>query len=124
LSGSERDRGEPKVGPKTWDTAWKYAAKSGGTIWPKPAVGLGLLDNKIRTKVQCYAKEEKKQWEDLRHGLVMGSIKFVERIRRVHLPKKLRKEIPQQCRLSKVIDLEVKLKAAVQNSVHILPSYY
>jgi putative transposase len=67
-----------------------------------------------REKVQRYAKEEKKLWEDLRHGLFMGSKKFVEKIRRVHLPEKLHKEIPQQGRLSKDVDIEAKLKAAVR----------
>ena len=73
--------------------------------------------NKFKTyreKVQRYAKEEKNLWEDLRHGLVIGSKKFVEKIGRVHLPEKLHKEIPQQRRLSQNIDIETKLKAAAQ----------
>ena len=54
-----------------------------------------------REKVQRYAKEEKKLWEDLRHGMIIGSKKFVEKIRSAYLPEKLHKEIPQQRDLAK-----------------------
>jgi hypothetical protein len=33
--------------------------------------------------------EEKKLWEDFRHGLIIGSKKFVDKIRSAHLPVKL-----------------------------------
>jgi REP element-mobilizing transposase RayT len=41
-----------------------------------------------RVKVQRYAKEEKRLWEDLRHGLFLGSKGFVKRIRKEFLPAK------------------------------------
>jgi hypothetical protein len=44
-----------------------------------------------RAKAQRYAKEEKKLWEDFRHGMIIGSKKFVDKIRRVYLPEELHK---------------------------------
>jgi len=49
-----------------------------------------------REKVQRYAKEEKKLLEDLRYGMIIGSKKFVDKIRNTYLPEKPHKEIPQQ----------------------------
>ena len=49
-----------------------------------------------RKKVQSYAKEEKKLWEDFRHGMIIGSKKFINKIRSTYLPEKPHKEIPQQ----------------------------
>jgi REP element-mobilizing transposase RayT len=68
-----------------------------------------------REKVQSYAKEEKKLWEDLRHGMIIGSKKFVDKIRSAYLPEKLHKEIPQQRDLAKKgIDPAAKLKDAAR----------
>ena len=96
---------------------YAYGAKAHEWLITKPIFSqlTGKDKPKVyREKVQRYAKEEQKLWEDLRHGLVMGSKKFVEKIRRTHLPEKLHKEIPQQRYLSKDIDIEAKLKAAAQ----------
>jgi len=46
-----------------------------------------------REKVQKYSKEEKRLWEDFRHGLFLGSKKFVARLRKQFLPEKTDKEI-------------------------------
>lgn len=73
-----------------------------------------------REKVQRYAKEEKKLWEDFRHGLVIGSKKFVDKIRREHLPGELHKEIPQQRELAGGIDLESKLREVAKKLGHDL----
>ena len=67
-----------------------------------------------REKVQRYAKEEKKLWEDLRHGMIIGSEKFVDNIRCAYLPEKPHKEIPQQRDLAKGIDPAAKLKEAAR----------
>jgi putative transposase len=67
-----------------------------------------------RGKVQRYAKEEKKLWEDFRHGMIIGSKKFVDKIRGAYLPEKLHKEIPQQRDLAKGIDPIAKLKEAAR----------
>ena len=67
-----------------------------------------------REKIQRYAKEEKKLWEDLRHGMIIGSKKFVDKIRSAYLPEKLHKEIPQQRDLAKGVDPVAKLKEAAR----------
>jgi putative transposase len=67
-----------------------------------------------REKVQSYAKEEKKLWEDLRHGMIIGSKKFVDKIRSAYLPEKPHKEIPQQRELAKSGDPISMLKKAAR----------
>jgi len=49
-----------------------------------------------REKVQEYAREEKRIWEDVRHGLILGTEKFIERIKSTYLTGDPHKEIPQQ----------------------------
>ena len=64
-------------------------------------------DNKhqaYRQKVQRYAKEEKRLWEDFRHGLILGTKKYVDNIRRKYLPQTTHQEIPQQKSLAKEFD--------------------
>ena len=67
-----------------------------------------------RGKVQRYAKEEKKLLEDLRYGMIIGSKKFVDKIRNTYLPEKPHKEIPQQRDLAKHFDPVVRLKEAAK----------
>jgi len=54
-----------------------------------------------REKVQRYAKEEKRLWEDFRHGLILGTKKYVDKIRRTYLPHTTHDEIPQQKSLAR-----------------------
>jgi REP element-mobilizing transposase RayT len=49
-----------------------------------------------REQAQEYVAEEARLWENLRHGVMLGSREFVERIRREHLPSELETEKPQQ----------------------------
>ena len=65
-----------------------------------------------REKVQGYAKEEKRLWEDLRHGLFLGSKGFVERIRKQHLPSETESAIPQQTQTAKPSDSLSMLRLA------------
>jgi REP element-mobilizing transposase RayT len=57
-----------------------------------------------RHKVQRYAHEEKLLWEDFRHGLLLGSAKFVESVRERFLPESPVVAIPQQLRLAREKD--------------------
>jgi len=57
-----------------------------------------------RQKVQKYAKEEKRLWEDLRHGIFLGSKRFVEKIRKDYLPSETAPGIPQQTQMAKKLD--------------------
>jgi REP element-mobilizing transposase RayT len=67
---------------------------------------------RYREKVQGYAKEEKRLWEDLRHGLFLGSKGFVERIRKQHLPSETESAIPQQTQTAKPSDSLSMLRLA------------
>ena len=54
---------------------------------------------KIQTyqkKVQYYAHEGKKLWEDFHHGLFFGTLEFVEKMGKKYLPDTPHKEQPQQ----------------------------
>ena len=65
-----------------------------------------------RQKVQGYAEEEKRLWEDLRHGLILGSRKFVDSVRERFLPQEPAAGVPQQLRLARDIDIHGILKNA------------
>jgi REP element-mobilizing transposase RayT len=59
-----------------------------------------------REKVQKYSREEKRLFEDVRHGLIVGSQQFAEKIRKKYLPSKLDSAMPQQSQLATAVDLE------------------
>ena len=66
-----------------------------------------------REMVQSYSGEEKKTYEDFRHGLILGSEAFIDRIRSTFLTERPNIEIPQQNKVSKDRDYrEVIEKAA------------
>ena len=67
-----------------------------------------------REKVQKYASEEKRLFEDLRHGLILGSKQFVEKIRKKYMPAKAELSIPQQRQAAKSFDAENYLRRAEQ----------
>ena len=67
-----------------------------------------------REKMQEYAKEEKKLWEDLRHGMIIGSKKYIDKIRSAFLPENIQKEIPQQRNMSKSADPLAQLKKSAR----------
>jgi len=67
-----------------------------------------------REKVQKYASEEKRLLEDLRHGLILGSKQFVEKIRKKYAPSKREFSIPQQRQVAKSFDAENYLRRAEQ----------
>ncbi|MBT8352594.1 MAG: transposase [Deltaproteobacteria bacterium] len=103
----------------SWSSYKSYAYGRRFPEWLKTDLVLsqfkGADKNKAyREKVQNYAKEEKKLWEDLRHGLIIGSKKYVDKIRNAYLPEKLHQEIPQQRDLSKSIDPIAQLNEAAR----------
>jgi putative transposase len=65
-----------------------------------------------REKVQGYAREENRLWEDLRHGLILGSRKFVDSMRERFLPQEPAAGVPQQLRLARDKDIRGILKNA------------
>ena len=65
-----------------------------------------------RENIQKYAKEEQRAWEDLRHGIFVGTEKFVKKIKKHHLPDLPHAELPSQKRVVKDIDIEAVISKA------------
>ena len=65
-----------------------------------------------REKVQQYADEEKRLWEDFRHGMIIGTKEFVDKFRSKYMPDPIHKEIPQQRSLRKDVQPEKVLEKA------------
>ena len=83
-----------------WSSYPVYAYGKKGPPWLKTDLILSHFEGRdkhkgYREKVQNYAGEEVKLWEDFRHGLILGSEDFVERIRSLAAGCALHKEIPQ-----------------------------
>jgi len=67
-----------------------------------------------REKVQKYASEEKHLFENLRHGLILGSKQFVEKIRKRYTPATPELSLPQQRQVAKTFDPISYLRRAEQ----------
>ena len=92
-----------------WSSYLPYAYGHAAPTWLETKMILSQLENqhkhrRYREKVQTYAEEKKDLWEDLRHGFLLGSNQFVEKIKERHLPSKAVKSIPQQTRIAKKLD--------------------
>jgi REP element-mobilizing transposase RayT len=59
-----------------------------------------------REDAQKYAKEEQHMWEDLRHGIFLGTNQFTEDIKRQYLGGRPHQEMPSQKQLDKNADAE------------------
>lgn len=102
-----------------WSSYRAYAYGYKGPEWLKTSLILSQFRNRdvhrgYREKVQRYAKEEKRLWEDLRHGIILGTTKFVDQIRGTFLPETPHKEIPQQGKLRKDADLKDRIYKAAE----------
>ena len=92
-----------------WSSYLAYAYGRKAPEWLSKELILAQFGNqdrhkRYREKVQKYAKEEKRLWEDLRHGLFLGSKRFVEKIRNQHLPSETDLSLPQQTQTAKPSD--------------------
>ena len=65
-----------------------------------------------RKKVQFYSREENNLWEDFRHGLFLGTLEFVNRMKRAHLPDTPHKEQPQRRDIIRSVDPRIIIKKA------------
>ena len=84
-----------------WSSYPVYAYNKKPPEWLRTAPILSHFDAKDKNKAyremtQRYSREEKRIWEDFRHGLFLGSQKFVDRIRSKYLSEKPDGEIPQK----------------------------
>jgi hypothetical protein len=89
-----------------WSSYLSYAYGRKATEWLQTELILSQFKSEdphkgYREKVQRYAGEEERLWEDLRHGLILGSKRFVETIRKEFLPPEPQPAITQQVQLAK-----------------------
>jgi len=84
-------------------------------LWSDPKTcGVQDCHRSYREKVQKYASDEKRLFEDLRHGLILGSKQFVETIRKRYTPTKAELSLPQQRQVAKAFDPISYLRRAEQ----------
>ena len=67
-----------------------------------------------REKLQAYAAEEKRVWEDVRHGLLLGTEEFLDRIRSTYRDVETHEEIPQQRMVARSLAPEVLLSKGAE----------
>jgi len=92
-----------------WSSYLAYAYGRKAPAWLSTELILSQFNGEdrfksYREKVQGYANEEKRLWEDFRHGLFLGSKSFVEKIRKEFLPAAPEPAIAQQAQLAKRYD--------------------
>ena len=102
-----------------WSSYPMYAYCKKSPEWLRTAPILSRFDAKDKNKayremVQSYSREEKRLWEDFRHGLFLGSEQFIERIKSRYLSEKPDVEIPQKRQVLRDTDPETILKKAAQ----------
>jgi REP element-mobilizing transposase RayT len=85
-----------------WSSYTAYAYGKERPEWLNTEVILSQMINApdrnqaYRESMKRYAKEEGRVWEDLKHGIILGSERFVESIKERFLPEVPHREIPQQ----------------------------
>jgi REP element-mobilizing transposase RayT len=95
--------------------AYAYGDKAPEWLMTKPILAQFRVKNKYkayREKAQKYAKEEKRLWEDFRHGMIIGTKEFVDKIRSKYMPDNFHKEIPQHRELGRSVDPQKVLEKA------------
>ena len=96
-----------------------YAYGKKSPEWLRTAPILSHFDTKdkntaYREMVQRYSMEEKRIWEDFRHGLFLGSQKFIDCIKSKYLSEKPDVEIPQKRHVLRDTNPETILKKAAK----------
>ena len=97
-----------------WSSYRAYAYGEKTPAWLKTDLLLAQFQNAqdrhaaYREELQRYSKEkeEERLWEDLHHGFILGTKKFVGAIKERFLPDTADRDIPQQKLLIKDLDLE------------------
>jgi REP element-mobilizing transposase RayT len=101
-----------------WSSYRSYAYGKKAPEWLKTEPILCQLQNvedrhaAYREQTQRYSDEERRLWEDLRHGFILGTEQFVKSIKKEFLPDTPHREIPQQKLLIKDLDLSKMLTKA------------
>ena len=65
-----------------------------------------------RENIQKNSKEEQRVWENLRHGIFVGTEKFVRQIKKRHLPDVPHAELPHQKQIIKDVNIDMVLSKA------------
>jgi len=103
-----------------WSSYLAYAYENCAQEWLNTEVILSQLVNAgdrhqaYRRNAQKYAEEEGRLWEDLRHGFILGSERFVKTIKARYLPDAPHQEVPQQKRVAKDVNVERVLSQAAK----------
>jgi hypothetical protein len=102
-----------------WSSYRAYAYKANNPSWLKKELILSQFNGKdsykaYREKVQKYSKEETKIFENLRHGLVFGTKRYMEKIKKDHLKNEFDAELPQLNRIIKNRDPKKLLQSAAE----------
>lgn len=92
-----------------WSSYRCYAYKKKAPKWLNTDLILGQFTTEdrhgaYRRKIQRYAKEEKRIWEEVRYGLAFGSQAFIDDLRKRFLKEGTDLELPQRNRLLRDMD--------------------
>jgi REP element-mobilizing transposase RayT len=98
-----------------WSSYLRYAYGQKSPAWLSTDLVLSLFNvedrqRAYREKVKSYVHEEKLLWEDFRHGLFLGSLRFVDEMRGKYLAQGPHREIPQQRATARLEDPEKLLE--------------
>ena len=102
-----------------WSSYRTYAYKASHTKWLNKDLILSQCHGEdsyktYREKVQKYSEEESKVFENLRHGIVFGTKRYLNKISKKHLKKESDVELPQLNRIIKDKDPAKLLKSAAK----------
>jgi len=102
-----------------WSSYRSYAYKASPTKWLNKDLILSQCNGEdshkaYREMVQKYSKEESKVFENLRHGMVIGTRQYLNKITKKHLKKESDAEFPQLNRIIKDKDPAKLLRRAAK----------
>ena len=102
-----------------WSSYHAYAYKANNPNWLNKELILSQFNGKdsykaYREKVQKYSEEEAKIFENLRHGLVFGTKRYLDKIKKNHLKNESDAELPQLNRIIKDRDPVKLLQSAAK----------
>lgn len=107
-----------RIADYKWSSYRAYAYGKSHQNWLNRNVILSQFMNvkdqhqAYRENIQKYSKEEQRVWEDLRHGIFLGTEKFVKKIKKRYLPNIPHTELPHQKRVIKDVNIETVLSKA------------
>jgi len=102
-----------------WSSYRAYAYKANHDDWLKKDLILSRYGSQeahkvYREKVQKYSEESANVFEDLRHGFLLGSKKFLAEIRKKYLVRDSDPELPQLNQITRDVDPVKSLERAAE----------